>query len=537
MTSSSNEPIAKHSTGDRLTDAVRSVTAFVLTLATLLTIWLFAGGGWDELIPIVNRDKWRGVDPALDVVSTAPAEIRQENAADQSTWRVLGHNVVATWLRTVGNGKLEPELVDRWEQSADGREWTFHLKNGLRWSDGSRLEAGDLVRSLQRNVSAKFDYADRLQLDSVAAQSKSTIVIKTSKPMAVLPHLLSSRLGAVWTNASSTDNGGKSKTDSSRADGAEAKPIIVTSGPYAVISYKADGTGRGELDLRPTASTLAADAHVDSLTIRWTDEATAKADVARGKVQYAVADWNVDLGKGTEHGASTRRLAIAFNGRTDRPYPALSDKKFRQGMRWAINSRNVLDAIGGGYAGAQTASTGVAPTAYGHDEADSSFSFDPDKATAEVTHYFGVYSPHLIVPDWAAGAGDVIKSQLNDILQYPHVEVLDQGTYSQRLQADDYDMAIVQVDGYDGLRGLLDANSMTGVDAPDTTTAYDAIFTAKTEDDLLAAVKNAAAVQSDWSTVDWLGTAKTSVWTASGWSKLPADLSDVTIDYRSIGKN
>lgn len=537
MASSSNEPIAEHSTGDKLTEAARSATAFVLTLTVLLTIWLFAGGGWDELIPIVDRDKWRGVDPALDVVATAPAEIKQENVADQSTWRVLGHSVVATWLRTGANGKLEPELVDRWEQSADGREWTFHLKNGLRWSDGSRLEAGDLVRSLQRNISAKFDYADRLQLDSVAAQSKSTIVIKTSKPMAVLPHLLSGRLGAVLANASSTDDDSKGKTDSSRAGSAEAKPIIVTSGPYAIAGYKTAGDGKGELALKPTGSTLAADAHVDSLTIKWTDGATAKADVARGKVQYAVADRNVDLGEGTEHGASTRRLAIAFNGRTDRPYPALSDKKFRQGMRWAINSQNVLDAIGGDYAGAQTVSTGVAPTAYGYVEDSGLFPFDPDKATAEVTHYFGVYSPSLIVPDWASGSGDVIKSQLNDILQYPHVEVLDRGTYSQRLQTNDYDMAIVQVDGYDGLRGLLDANSMTGVDAPDTTTAYDAIFTAKTEDDLLAAVKNAAAVQSDWSTVDWLGTAKTSVWTASGWSKLPADLSDVTIDYRSIGKN
>ncbi len=45
---------------------------------------------------------------------------------------------------------LEPDLADRWQQSKDGRVLTLHLRQGLRFSDGSPLSAADVVSSLRR---------------------------------------------------------------------------------------------------------------------------------------------------------------------------------------------------------------------------------------------------------------------------------------------------------------------------------------------------------------------------------------------------
>ena len=46
-----------------------------------------------------------------------------------------------------------PAAAERWETSADGLRWTFHLRAGLRWSDGSPLTAADFAWSLQRALS------------------------------------------------------------------------------------------------------------------------------------------------------------------------------------------------------------------------------------------------------------------------------------------------------------------------------------------------------------------------------------------------
>ena len=43
-----------------------------------------------------------------------------------------------------------PALAESWEESEDGMTWTFHLRDGLKWSDGSDLTAEDFVYSWQR---------------------------------------------------------------------------------------------------------------------------------------------------------------------------------------------------------------------------------------------------------------------------------------------------------------------------------------------------------------------------------------------------
>ena len=42
---------------------------------------------------------------------------------------------------------LEPDLAQEWERSGDGRSWTFRLRAGLQWSDGTPLTARDVVFS------------------------------------------------------------------------------------------------------------------------------------------------------------------------------------------------------------------------------------------------------------------------------------------------------------------------------------------------------------------------------------------------------
>ncbi|TWE12508.1 ABC transporter substrate-binding protein [Rudaeicoccus suwonensis] len=51
-----------------------------------------------------------------------------------------------------GKATLVPDLAtDLGEQSADGLTWTFHLKHGIRYSDGSPVRAADVVYAVKRS--------------------------------------------------------------------------------------------------------------------------------------------------------------------------------------------------------------------------------------------------------------------------------------------------------------------------------------------------------------------------------------------------
>ena len=51
------------------------------------------------------------------------------------------------------DGHLVPELANDWEISGDQRTYTFHLRSGVRFTNGRPLEAGDLRFSIERVLS------------------------------------------------------------------------------------------------------------------------------------------------------------------------------------------------------------------------------------------------------------------------------------------------------------------------------------------------------------------------------------------------
>ncbi len=96
-------------------------------------------------------------------------------------------------------GKLAPGQAESWETSEDGLTWTFHLRDGLKWSDGSDLTANDFVYSWKRvcdpMVAAPYaetvlgmveGYADAItgNLDAlkVEATDDKTFVVTLSSP-------------------------------------------------------------------------------------------------------------------------------------------------------------------------------------------------------------------------------------------------------------------------------------------------------------------------------------------------------------------
>lgn len=96
-------------------------------------------------------------------------------------------------------GQLAEGQAEKWETSEDGLTWTFHLRDGLKWSDGSDLTANDFVYSWKRvcdpEVAAPYaetvlgmvegyDKAIEGDLDAlqVVAEDDQTLVVTLSTP-------------------------------------------------------------------------------------------------------------------------------------------------------------------------------------------------------------------------------------------------------------------------------------------------------------------------------------------------------------------
>ncbi len=97
------------------------------------------------------------------------------------------------------DGTLQPGQAESWETSEDGLTWTFHLREGLKWSDGSDLTANDFVYSWKRvcdpmvaapyadtvlSMVEGFDAAIGGDLDAlqVVAADDRTLVVTLSSP-------------------------------------------------------------------------------------------------------------------------------------------------------------------------------------------------------------------------------------------------------------------------------------------------------------------------------------------------------------------
>ena len=65
-------------------------------------------------------------------------------AFDQELWLAFLPLVVLN-----DKGEWEGRLAERWEHSLDYREWTYHIRRGVRWHDGVPVTAHDVKFSLE----------------------------------------------------------------------------------------------------------------------------------------------------------------------------------------------------------------------------------------------------------------------------------------------------------------------------------------------------------------------------------------------------
>ncbi|PCK77194.1 ABC transporter substrate-binding protein [Rhizobium sophoriradicis] len=90
----------------------------------------------------------------------------------------------------------QPQMVEKWEISDDKRTYTFQLRDGLGWHDGTPVTAADCVASIRRW--AEVDGGAQLimsQVQDISIKDDKTFVIVLKEPLPILIDILAASTG------------------------------------------------------------------------------------------------------------------------------------------------------------------------------------------------------------------------------------------------------------------------------------------------------------------------------------------------------
>lgn len=133
----------------------------------------------------------------IKVVLPEEADLLEPCMATRSNiGRIIMENVseTLTELDVRGGTGVQPRLAEKWEQNADG-SWRFHLRQGVKFSDGTAFDAKDVKHSFDRIMSDKNTCESRRYFGGMTVTptivDDYTVDFKADPVQPILPLLLS----------------------------------------------------------------------------------------------------------------------------------------------------------------------------------------------------------------------------------------------------------------------------------------------------------------------------------------------------------
>ena len=240
-------------------------------------------------------------------------------------------------------------LATRWENSADHKRWTFHLRKGVKFHNGDEMTSEDVKFSLQRAMSKRSTtgYAGPLRalIVDIETPAPDRVVIVTKDPTLIIPTYLSRSLST---------------------EGMVLPKKYIEANGDDVFARKPIGTGPFKFVEQVVGSHIkltAADGHwrlpapkYKNVTFRLVPEETTRiALLRRGEVDVA------DVSRERVKELESEKFPVYFrkdeavlhmwwvlgpDGRT----PPTSDKRVREALNLAIDRNEIAQAIFGGHA-------------------------------------------------------------------------------------------------------------------------------------------------------------------------------------------
>ena len=278
--------------------------------------------------------------------------------------RLIAETLVDAHYQT---GELLPNLVERWEASSDATTWTLHLRQGVKFHDGTPFNATAVKFTLERVLDPKVGGATASaysMIQSVGIKDTYTAVIKTT-PNAPFMRLL-------WYGPSAI----VSPTQVQKL-GADFAKVLVGTGPYKLVEHV-----RGShIKLSANNEYWGGRPKIDTIIVKPIPEAGARLmALEAGEVDFVYAVPPADIPRLEKNpdirivpGMPTRSMHARLNVK----WGPLKDKRVRQALNYAVDKETINQRIFRGMA--QVMDSLINDRSFGYYKAGP-YPYDPAKA-------------------------------------------------------------------------------------------------------------------------------------------------------------
>ena len=283
-------------------------------------------------------DLGEGTSGALiAAIAGEPDQLDPHKTTAYFSFEVL-ENVFDTLVEPDENLQMQPALAQSWEVSPDQLTWTFRLRPGVTFHDGSPLTSDDVVFSYRRIIDEQLANSDKFaSVRAVEAPDPATVVVRVDRPT---PNMLTN-LGGFK---------GMAIVSRANVESGQIATHPVGTGPFSFIGQKSGDS----ISLRANPDYWGGAPGVSGVTFRFISEpSTALSALQAGEV-----DWTDSVPP--QRVAQLRddeSLELAVTPSNDYWYLALNqarapwdDVRVRQAIAYAIDRDAIVQATSYGTA-------------------------------------------------------------------------------------------------------------------------------------------------------------------------------------------
>src|SRR5215831_8747160 len=319
----------------------RRLTRIALSLAlpalALSAAWTGPAAAAGKTITAVMHSDLRIIDPIFTT-----AYITRDH----------GYMVYDTLIATDSNFKIQPQMAD-WKISDDKLTYTFTLRDGLKWHDGTPVTAEDCVASLKRWAAVDGMGQQMMQFTaSIEATDPKTITLKLKEPYGLVLDSIgkpSSRVAFMMPKRMAETPAGQQMKEQIGSGPFKFVASEFQPGVKAVYEKNTDYVPRREPASWTSGGKVVKVDRVEWITMP--DAQTAVNALQSGDVDFMenppfemlpILEGNPDLAVET-----LNKFGFQTLGRMNFVQPPFDNVKVRRAALLALNQKDVLDALVG----------------------------------------------------------------------------------------------------------------------------------------------------------------------------------------------
>ncbi|MFT4716434.1 MAG: peptide/nickel transport system substrate-binding protein [Paracoccaceae bacterium] len=318
---------------------------------------------------------------------------------------VVYSNVFEGLTRYLSDGSIAPQLAKSWDISDDGLTYTFHLQTGVKFHDGSDMNADDVVFSLNRARAEDSTNAQKALfagINSVQAINAATVKVELASPN-----------GSFITNMAWGD-----AVIVAKETAANAATNPVGTGPFAFSTW----TQGDNIVITKNPNYWGAEVALDKATFKFISDPTAAfSALMAGDIDAfpgypspeTLPQFDADPRFVVLLGSSEGETILSTNNKDEH----FSNPKVREALAHAINRQEIID--GAMFGLGTPIGTHFAPHHPDYIDLTAQSAYDPDlakKLLAEAGFPDGFETTlKLPPPSYARRGGEIIAAQLRAV--------------------------------------------------------------------------------------------------------------------------